>query len=89
MNLAYATARAVTRGLRYRYVNVGAGDAETRLAGLERDRDSLQTFCLHEADPQLDPATADRLVRDYLRRRFPDRSTFELPEVPDVAEGTA
>lgn len=89
MNLAYATARAVTRGLRYRYVNVGAGDAETRLAGLERDRDSLQTFCLNEADPQLDPATVNRLVRDFLRRRFPDRSTFELPEVHEVAEGTA
>ncbi|QGH70075.1 stealth family protein [Pseudactinotalea sp. HY158] len=78
MNYAYAVGRAVTRGIRYRYVNVGAEDAETRLARLYKDRHVLQTFCLNEATQEQDPAAIDQLVRRFLERRFPDVSTFEL-----------
>nr|WP_227993746.1 stealth family protein [Pseudactinotalea sp. HY160] len=78
MNYAYAFGRAVTRGIRYRYVNVGAEDAEGRLARLYKDRHVLQTFCLNEATQEQDPAAIDQLVRRFLERRFPDVSTFEL-----------
>jgi hypothetical protein len=80
MNYAFATGRAVTRGIRYRYVNVGAPDAAERLAGLERDRDVLQTFCLNESTHEIDPAVLDAQVRGFLRRRFPDAASFEVPE---------
>ena len=80
MNYAFATGRAVTRGIRYRYVNVGAADAAERLASLDKDRDVLQTFCLNESTHEIDPAVLDRQVRDFLRRRFPDVSSFEVPE---------
>lgn len=79
MNYAYATGRAVTRSVRYRYVNVGAPDAASRLAGLEQDRDELQTFCLNEASAENDPEVIDRQLRSFLRRRFPDVSSFEVP----------
>lgn len=79
MNYAFATGRAVTRGIRYRYANVGAHDAAARLSGLERDRDVLQTFCLNESTHEIDPVTLDHQVRRFLRRRFPDTSSFEIP----------
>lgn len=79
MNYAFATGRAVTRSIRYRYVNVGAADAAERLAGLEQDRDLLQTFCLNESTHEIDSSVLDQQVRDFLRRRFPDVSTFEVP----------
>jgi len=81
LNYAFATARAVTHGIRYRYVDVGRVTAASELERLYRDRDLLQTFCLNESDPELDAATIDRLVRGFLRRRFPDASTFEIPGV--------
>lgn len=81
MNYAFATGRAVTRGIRYRYVNVGTPDAAERLAGLEQDRDVLQTFCLNESTQEIDPAVIDSQVRSFLRRRFPDVSSFEIPGV--------
>lgn len=77
MNYAYATARAVTRGLRYRYINVGAEDAMARFEKLYADRHVLQTFCLNEATQDRDPAEIDRTVREFLQRMFPDVSTFE------------
>ncbi|WP_394216749.1 Stealth CR1 domain-containing protein [Brachybacterium vulturis] len=79
MNYAFATGRAVTRGIRYRYANVGAHDAAARLSGLERDRDVLQTFCLNESTHEIDPVTLDHQVRSFLHRRFPDTSSFEIP----------
>lgn len=79
MNYAYATGRAVARGIRYRYVNVGAAEASSRLSGLIQDRDLLQTFCLNESTQDLPPEVIDAQVRDFLRRRFPDASTFEIP----------
>jgi hypothetical protein len=79
MNYAYATARAVTRSIRYRYVNVGSADAAQRLESLIKDRHVLQTFCLNEASQDLSPAQVDDLVRSFLRRRFPDLGAFEIP----------
>lgn len=76
---ALASSRAVVRGIRYRYVNVGAASAQWRLESLMRDRDDLQTFCLNESDPDLPFDTIDRMVRGFLARRFPDASSFELP----------
>lgn len=78
MNYAYAVGKAVTRGLRYRYVNVGAPDALARFEKLYADRHVLQTFCLNEATQDRDPGEIDRSVRDFLQRMFPDVSTFEV-----------
>lgn len=79
MNYAYATARAVTRSIRYRYVNIGAATAPEKLDSLLRDRYDLQTFCLNEASQDLSPQRVDTLVRSFLRRRFPDMGSFEIP----------
>lgn len=79
MNYAYATSRAVTRSIRYRYVNIGAANAPQKLESLMTDRHELQTFCLNEASQDLSPARVDALVRSFLRRRFPDMGSFEIP----------
>lgn len=79
MNYAYATARAVTRSIRYRYVNIGATSTPQRLESLMKDRHELQTFCLNEASQDLSPTKIDTLVRSFLRRRFPDLGSFEIP----------
>lgn len=79
MNYAYATARAVTRRIRYRYVNVGSAGAARALESLMQDRHVLQTFCLNEAAGDIPPAEVDRLVREFLQRRFPDMGSFEIP----------
>lgn len=81
MNYAYATGRAVARGIRYRYVNVSAINASGRLSGLDQDRDRLQAFCLNESAQDLPPEVVDAQVRGFLQRRFPDASTFEIPGV--------
>lgn len=80
MNYAFATGRAVTRGVRYRYVNIGAQDAPERLDRLYRDRFRLQTFCLNEATQDVPAEEIDRTVRAFLHRRFPDMSSFEVLE---------
>ena len=79
MNYAYATARAVTRSIRYRYVNIGAMTSPQKLESLMQDRHDLQTFCLNEASQELSPARVDTAVRGFLRRRFPDVGSFEIP----------
>ena len=55
MNYAYATGRAVTRGIRYRYVNIGSESCAKKLDSLLQDRHVLQTFCLNEASQELLP----------------------------------
>src|SRR5699024_1013953 len=45
LNYAYATSRAVTRGIRYRYVGIGEHTAAAELDRLIADGHSLQTFC--------------------------------------------
>lgn len=77
MNYAYVTGRAVSRSIRYRYINVGAKGVQKALAGLLRDLDVIQAFCLNEATHELPPAQIDSIVRDFLARAFPDASTFE------------
>lgn len=79
MNYAYATGRAVTHGIRYRYLNVGAAGSAKKLRGLQKDRDVLQTFCLNEATQELPADVIDQRVRSFLARRFPDISSFEEP----------
>ncbi|MGP5035846.1 Stealth CR1 domain-containing protein [Brachybacterium alimentarium] len=82
MNYAYSMGRAVTRSIRYRYVNIGAEDAQNRLASLLKDKDKLQTFCLNESTDELPPDQVDQMVRTFLERRFPDISSFEKIENP-------
>ena len=77
MNYAYATGRAVTHSIRYRYLNVGSAGAAKKLRRLHKDRDVLQTFCLNEATQELPPEVIDQQVRDFLAHRFPDVSSFE------------
>lgn len=77
LNYAYATTRAVTRKIRYRYVGIGEQTAAAELEGLIRDKDSLQTFCLNDAVQEISPDAADRQVRNFLAQRFPDMGSFE------------
>lgn len=77
LNYAYATARAVTRKIRYRYVGIGEHTAAGELDRLIADRHTLQTFCLNDAVQELPPEVADRQVRSFLARRFPDMGSFE------------
>lgn len=77
LNYAFATGRGQRHGVRYRYVNIGSENTPTALEKLWRDRDRLQTFCLNESSSELAPAQIDHLVRTFLARRFPDKSTFE------------
>jgi hypothetical protein len=77
LNYAFAVGRAMTRGIRYRYVGIGELTAEAELERLMRDRDSLQTFCLNDAVQEIPPEVADRQVRAFLERRFPDAGSFE------------
>lgn len=79
MNYAYATGRAVTRSIRYRYVNIGAANAQKRLDSLMKDSQILQTFCLNEASSDLSADRIDSMVRRFLRLRFPDMGSFEIP----------
>lgn len=79
MNYAYATGRAVTRGIRYRYVNIGSESCAKKLDSLFQDRHILQTFCLNEASQELPPEEVDSLVRTFLAKRFPDTGSFEIP----------
>lgn len=78
LHYSYATGRAHTHSVRYRYVDIGAETAPAALETLWRDRDRLQTFCLNESSTDLPPAQVDHLVRTFLARRFPDKSTFEI-----------
>ncbi|MGP5482314.1 Stealth CR1 domain-containing protein [Brachybacterium alimentarium] len=81
LNYAYAVGRAVTRKIRYRYVGIGEESAASELERLIKDKDSLQTFCLNDAVQDIAPDVADRQVREFLERRFPDMGSFErLPE---------
>jgi hypothetical protein len=77
LNYSYATARAVTRKIRYRYVGIGETTAATELERLMKDRDSLQTFCLNDAVQELPADVVDRQVRQFLAKRFPDIGSFE------------
>lgn len=77
LNYAYATARAVTRGIRYRYVGIGERTSSAELRRLIADRDSLQTFCLNDAVQELPADVVDRQVRAFLAERFPDVGSFE------------
>lgn len=78
LNYAFAAGHAVGRAIRYRYVNIGTADAEEKLERLFKDRFRLQTFCLNEADEEIAPDVIDANVRAFLKRRYPDQSTFEL-----------
>lgn len=81
LNYAYAVGRAVTRKIRYRYVGIGEESAASELERLIKDKDSLQTFCLNDAVQDIAPDMADRQVREFLERRFPDMGSFErLPD---------
>lgn len=77
LNYAYAVGRAVTRGIRYRYVGIGEVTAASEFTRLMEDRDSLQAFCLNDAIQEIAPDVADRQVRRFLERRFPDIGSFE------------
>lgn len=77
LNYAYATARAVTRGIRYRYVGIGERTAAAELRRLIADRDTLQTFCLNDAVQELPADVVDQQVRAFLAERFPDVGSFE------------
>ena len=81
LNYAYATSRAVTRGIRYRYVGIGEETAAAELRRLIADRDSLKTFCLNDAVQELPSDVVDRQVRAFLAERFPDMGSFE--KLPD------
>ncbi|MGP5258911.1 Stealth CR1 domain-containing protein [Brachybacterium paraconglomeratum] len=81
LNYAYATARAVTRGIRYRYVGIGEQTAAAELRRLIADRDTLQTFCLNDAVQELSSEIVDQQVRAFLDERFPDMGSFE--KLPD------
>lgn len=77
LNYAFATGRAVTRSIRYRYVGIGEASASRELRRLHSDRDRLQTFCLNDAVQEIPSHKADELVREFLMRRFPDMGSFE------------
>lgn len=79
LNYAYAVGKAVTRKIRYRYVGIGELTAQSELERLMRDKDSLQTFCLNDAVQEIPSEEADRQVRAFLARRFPDVGSFERP----------
>lgn len=77
LNYAYATARAVSRGIRYRYVGIGERTAAAELRRLIADKDTLQTFCLNDAVQELPADVVDQQVRAFLAERFPDVGSFE------------
>lgn len=77
LNHGHATSRAVTRGIRYRYVGIGEQTAAAELRRLIADRDTLQTFCLNDAVQELPSDVVDRQVRAFLAERFPDMGSFE------------
>jgi len=77
---AMLTGRAVPEEFRLRYVDVGAGDAEEKLAGLE-EGDEVDFFCLNDLDtPPEAEERVSRMVRSFLERRFPFPSPYEKPE---------
>ena len=76
LNFAYATGRAVTRKIRYRYVGIGEETAAAELRRLIADKDSLQTFCLNDAVQELPAEVVDQQVRSFLAERFPDMGSF-------------
>ncbi|WP_026118157.1 stealth family protein [Nocardiopsis salina] len=77
---ALMTGRAVPEEYRLRYVDVGAEDAEEKLARLE-ESDEVDFFCLNDLDtPPEAEERVSRMVRSFLERRFPFPSPYEKSE---------
>ena len=77
--VAHAWGQAVdSRGVRYRYYNVGLHETQPMMAGDLSFR-WADTFCINDADGPVPPADRGPILRNFLDAYFPNPSEFELP----------
>lgn len=74
---AYAIGRAIPSGIRYAYMDIAREDAELYFLRLARRRD-LDVLCLNDTNTSdVDQATLDVMMREFLEDQLPIPSTFE------------
>ena len=76
--VGHAWGRAIdSRGVRYRYYNVGLPETQRMLASDLSFR-WADTFCINDAEGPVPAADRGRIIREFLEAYFPDPSEFEL-----------
>ncbi|MGB7979727.1 MAG: stealth conserved region 3 domain-containing protein [Candidatus Nanopelagicales bacterium] len=77
--VGHAWGRAIdSRGVRYKYFNVGQPEAQGQMRA-QLDSRWADTFCLNDAEGPVPAEQRGRAIRDFLGQYFPTPSEFELP----------
>lgn len=73
---AYMMGAAIPATIKYGYIDIAAKNAEEKMTLL--DRRNVDVFCINETDLPVDgQGRADRIVSNFLNKRFPLPSSFE------------